>query len=79
VNEASSAAESPSPAAGRLPIEARRALVELMRQGVVVAEGRRLVFDALCAHRAAIEDHLADMYLRMLIYAPACSPSVRAR
>ena len=71
MNEISSAAESSGPAAGRLPIEARRALVELMRQGVVVAEGRRLVFDALCAHRAVIEDHLADMYLRMLIDEPA--------
>lgn len=53
--------------AGRLPAEARRALVELMRQGVVVAESRRLVFDALRAHRAIIADHLADMYLRLLI------------
>ncbi len=52
---------------GRLPAEARRALVELMRQGVVVAETRRLVFETLCAHRALIEDHLADMYLRILI------------
>jgi hypothetical protein len=59
--------ESPGATAGRLPAEARRALVELMRQGVVVAESRRLVFDALCAHRALIADHLADMYLRMLI------------
>lgn len=69
--------EQPSPAdpavdskvvtAGRLPAEARRALVELMRLGVVTADTRRLVFDALCAHRALIADHLADMYLRMLI------------
>jgi len=57
--------------AGRLPSEARRALVELMRQGVVFAETRRLVFDALCAHRALIADHLADMYLRVLIDEPA--------
>jgi hypothetical protein len=56
--------------AGRLPAEARRALIELMRQGVVVAESRRLVFDALCAHRTLIADHLADMYLRMLIDEP---------
>ena len=54
-------------AAGRLPAEARRALVELMHLGVVTADTRRLVFDALCAHRALIADHLADMYLRMLI------------
>lgn len=63
--------ESPAVTAGRLPAEARRALVELMRQGVVVAESRRLVFDALCAHRALVADHLADMYLRMLIDEPA--------
>lgn len=58
-------------AAGRLPAEARRALVELMRQGVVTADARRLVFDALCTHRALIADHLADMYLRVLIDEPA--------
>ena len=63
-------ANSPS-GAGRLCAEARRALVELMRQGVVVAENRRLVFDALCAHRLLIADHLADMHLRMLIDEPA--------
>lgn len=60
-------AENQASTAGRLPAEARRALVELMRQGVVVAESRRLVFDALCAHRTLIADHLADMYLRVLI------------
>lgn len=32
-----------------------------------MAETRRLVFDALCANRALIADHLADMYLRALI------------
>jgi hypothetical protein len=63
--------ESSGATAGRLPAEARRALVELMRQGVVVAESRRLVFDALCAHRTLIADHLADMYLRLLIDEPA--------
>jgi hypothetical protein len=56
---------------GHLPAPARRALVELMRQGVVMAESRRLIFDALCQHRALIADHLADMYLRVLIDEPA--------
>ena len=60
-------AENQASTTGRLPAEARRALIELMRQGVVVAESRRLVFDALCAHRTLIADHLADMYLRVLI------------
>ena len=30
-----------------------------------------LIFEALCSHRAMITDHLADMYLRMLIDEPA--------
>lgn len=52
---------------GRLPPEARRAVVELMRQGVVMADSKRLVFDALCQHQEIIRDHLADMYLRLQI------------
>jgi hypothetical protein len=72
VNDALPAAPgAPVPTSGRLPEPARRALVELMRQGVVMAESRRLVFDALCAHRGLIADHLADMYLRVLIDEPA--------
>lgn len=53
--------------AGRLAPDARRAVVELMRQGVVMADRRRLVFDALCRHQALIRDHLADLYLRLQI------------
>jgi hypothetical protein len=55
------------PTGGRLTQEARRALIELLRQGVVFAETRRLVFDAIRAYRAVIADHLADMQLRVLI------------
>nr|MBV6630258.1 DUF4194 domain-containing protein [Oceanococcus sp. HetDA_MAG_MS8] len=56
---------------GRLAPEARRAVVELMRQGVVMADSRRLVFDALCRYQEDIRNHLADMYLRMQIDEPA--------
>jgi len=53
--------------AGRLPPEARRALVGLLRHGVIMADGKRLQFEALCRYRAPIEAHLADMYLRLLL------------
>jgi hypothetical protein len=59
------------PTAGRLSPEARRAVIELLRQGVVFADTRRLVFDAIRTHRAVIADHLADMHLRVLIDEPA--------
>ena len=52
---------------GRLPHEARRALVGLMRHGVIMAANKRLLFDALCRYRTQIDAHLADMYLRMLL------------
>ncbi|MCP5152057.1 MAG: DUF4194 domain-containing protein [Ectothiorhodospiraceae bacterium] len=61
----------PAPAAptdgGRLDPEARRALVALLRQGVVVARHKRLLYDALVRHAAAIRAHLADMYLTLLL------------
>lgn len=52
---------------GRLPPEARRALVGLLRHGVIMADNKRLQFEALCRYRAPIEAHLADMYLRVLL------------
>ncbi|MGD7037126.1 DUF4194 domain-containing protein [Methylotuvimicrobium buryatense] len=52
---------------GRLPSEARRALVGLLRHGVIMADNKRLQFEALCRYRAPIEAHLADMYLRLLL------------
>lgn len=51
----------------QLPHEARRALVGLLRHGVIMAGNKRLLFDALCRYQAPIQAHLADMYLRMLL------------
>ncbi len=56
-----------TPSSGRLPPEARRALVNLMRQGVIMADSKRVLFEALCRYEALIQDHLADMYMRLLI------------
>ncbi len=56
---------------GRLSPELRRALVELMRSGVVLASAKPQIYELLCHHHTLIEDHLADMYLRLLIDPPA--------
>jgi hypothetical protein len=52
---------------GRLAPEARRALVSLLKQGVILSSDKRLLYESICRHRAAIEAHLADMYLRLLL------------
>lgn len=52
---------------GRLPPEARRALVALLRHGVIMAGGKRLLFEALCRYLRGIQEHLADMNLRLLL------------
>lgn len=54
-------------AKGRFSPELRRALVDLMRTGVVLAGAKPQVFELLCRHQAEIEDYLAEMFLRILI------------
>ncbi len=61
----------PASGKGRFSPELRRALVELMRSGVVLASVKPQIYELLCHHHALIEDHLADMYLRLLIDPPA--------
>lgn len=60
-------AESGAVPKGRFSPELKRALVELMRTGVVLASAKPQVFDLLCRHQADIEDHLAEIFLRILI------------
>ncbi|HBN8568344.1 hypothetical protein APB30_28130 [Pseudomonas aeruginosa] len=50
-----------------MPLEARRALVLLLRQGVVMADSKRLAFEALCRHEGLIAEHLGNMFMRMLL------------
>jgi len=56
-----------TPQKGRFSPELRRALVELMRTGVVLANAKSQVFELLCRYQSQVEDYLADMYLRVLI------------
>lgn len=58
---------STGPIVAGMPIEARRALVLLLRQGVVLAETKRIAFDALCRHEALIAAHLGSIFMHMLL------------
>lgn len=58
---------TPATGQGRLPPEARRVLVALLRHGVIMAADKRRLFEALCRHRSLLQDHLADMYLRLVV------------
>lgn len=60
-------ASATMPEQGRFSPELRRALVELMRSGVVLASAKPQVFELLCRYQPQIEAHLAEMYLRLLI------------
>lgn len=50
-----------------LPHEARRALVYLLKHGIILFDQKRLLFEALCRHREAIEPQLANLYLRLML------------
>ena len=50
-----------------LPHEARRALVYLLKHGIILFDQKRLLFEALCRHRDAIESQLTNLYLRLLL------------
>ncbi len=52
---------------GGLPHEARRALVYLLKHGIILFDQKRLLFEALCRHREALELQLANLYLRLLL------------
>ncbi len=53
--------------AGRLLPEARRALVALLRHGVIMAADKRRLFEILCRHQNPIRAHLTDMYLGLVV------------
>jgi len=56
---------------GRLSADARRGLVSLLRHGVILANNKQPLFDILVKEQVTIQDHLADMFLRVLIDEPA--------
>ncbi|OAI10565.1 hypothetical protein A1332_23735 [Methylomonas methanica] len=52
---------------GSMPPEARRALVSLFRQGVILASQKSNLFDSICRYQDAIRNHLADVYLKLIL------------
>ena len=49
----------------QMPPEARRALVNLLRQGVILACQKAKLFESLCRYQQAVRVHLADTYLKL--------------
>lgn len=50
---------------GRLVADARRVLVRLLKQGVILAANKSKLFDIVCRYENEIRDYLADIYLRL--------------
>lgn len=50
-----------------MPHEARRVLVYLMRQGTILAAENLKLFDMLCRYEVAIRQHLAEVYIRLVL------------
>lgn len=63
--------DTPESQPGRLSTDARRCLVSLLRHGVILANNKQQLFDILVKEQLSIQDHLADMFLHVLIDEPA--------
>lgn len=50
-----------------LPHEARRVLVYLMRQGVIMALQKPKIFEQLCLYETPIRRHLSEVYLQLVL------------
>ena len=57
----------PTEETGRLPPDAKRALVSLLRYGVILATQKSKLFVAICRYKTEISSHLADMYLKLVL------------
>lgn len=50
-----------------MPPEVRRALVSLLRFGVILAPKKAKLFESVCRYQAEIRQHLADMYMNLVL------------
>ena len=50
-----------------MPFEARRTLVRLLRQGVILARQQAKTFESVCRYKSYIKKHLKDVYLRLVL------------
>ncbi len=51
----------------KMPSEARRALVFLLRQGVILSSQKSMLFEAICQYEAEIRQHLSEVYLKLVL------------
>ena len=59
--------DSPSTNNGTLPLDARRAMVSLLRHGVVLASQKANLFESIRRYQDAVRGHLADIYLKLVL------------
>lgn len=52
---------------GKLSPDARRALVSLLKHGVVLAAQKSKLFDSICRYQSAVRSHLTDVYLKLVL------------
>ncbi len=52
---------------GKLPPEARRALVSLLKYGVILAAQKSKLFECICRYQSPVRSHLADVYLKLVL------------
>ena len=50
-----------------MPHEARRVLVYLLRQGLILAAQKPKLFELLCRYQGAIRKHLSELYLQLTL------------
>lgn len=55
---------------GSMPTEAKRALVSLLRFGVILASQKIKLFETICHYKTSIDTHLADVYLKLILDQP---------
>ncbi len=63
----SSSTSEPDTISSTMPPEARRALVSLLRQGVILASQKAKLFESLCRHQTAVRRHLSEVYLKLVL------------
>ncbi len=52
---------------GKMPPEARRVLVNLLKHGVILSAQKSTLFEFACRYQSAIRNHLADVYLKLVL------------
>jgi hypothetical protein len=66
-DSSTSAEGSLSVEGSNMPHDARRVLVHLMRQGVVISSQKPKLFDLVCRYEAFVRRHLSEVYLQLIL------------